>query len=57
VGIIRRLATQEGYDVVLEKQAATYFRADLDLTDKVITLYNRDGAPAAAAPKAAEKKP
>jgi outer membrane protein len=59
VGIIRRLATQEGYDIVLERQAATYFRTDLDLTDKVITLYNRgDGAGAAAAPApAAEKKP
>jgi outer membrane protein len=66
VGIIRRLATQEGYDMVLERQAATYFRSDLDLTDKVITLYNRDNGgapkadkPAAAAPaaaKPAEKK-
>jgi outer membrane protein len=56
VGIIRRLATQDGFDVVLERQAATYFRADLDLTDRVITLYNRGGdAPAApaAAPAAA----
>ena len=56
VGLIRRLATQEGFDVVLERQAATYFRADLDLTDRVITLYNRGGeAPAApaAAPAAA----
>lgn len=67
VGIIRRLATQEGYDLVLERQAATYFRTDLDLTDKVITLYNRDNGGAApkadkppaekpAAPKPAEKK-
>jgi outer membrane protein len=63
VGIIRRLATQEGFDLVLERQAATYFRADLDLTDRVITLYNRagDAAPAAgaapaAAPAAAPKK-
>jgi outer membrane protein len=51
VGIIRRLATQEGYDMVLEKQATPYFRSDLDLTDKVITVYNRGGTttPAAAA--------
>jgi outer membrane protein len=53
VGIIRRLATQEGFDLVLERQAATYFRSDLDLTDRVITLYNRGdaagGAPAAPA--------
>jgi len=51
VGIIRRLATQEGFDLVLERQAATYFRSDLDLTDKVITLYNRDNGGAPAAPK------
>jgi len=59
VGIIRRLATQEGYDLVLERQAATYFRSDLDLTDKVITLYNRDNAGGAApkAEKPADKPP
>ena len=61
VNLIRRLATQEGFDLVLERQAATYFRADLDLTDRVITLYNRggEGAPApapAAAPAAPPKK-
>ncbi len=59
VGIIRRLATQEGYDLVLERQAATYFRADLDLTDRVITMYNRGGdaapAPGAAPPAPAKK--
>ena len=57
VGIIRRLATQEGYDMVLERQAATYFRSDLDLTDKVITLYNRDGGGAKAAAPAPAKAP
>jgi outer membrane protein len=58
VGIIRRLATQEGFDLVLERQAATYFRADLDLTDRVITLYNRGGEAApAAAPAAAPPAP
>lgn len=46
VGIIRRLATAEGFDLVLERQAAAYVRADLDLTDRVITAYNRDDATA-----------
>lgn len=47
VTIIRRVATQAGYDLVLEKQTATYFRSDLDLTDRVITAYNRGGLPPA----------
>jgi outer membrane protein len=60
VGIIRRIATQEGYDMVLERANAPYFRSDLDLTDKVITLFNREGgggAAKAAAPAAAPKAP
>jgi outer membrane protein len=47
MGLIRRLATQEGFDIVVDKQAVPYVRSDLDLTDRVITLYN-GGAPAAA---------
>jgi outer membrane protein len=59
VAIIRRLATKDGFDAVIEKQAAPYFRSDLDLTDRVITAYNNGGnvdapakAPKAAAPAA-----
>jgi outer membrane protein len=59
--IIRRLATTEGYDLVVDKQAVPYSRSDLDLTDRVITMYNGGGAAAAPkdAPKSggAEKKP
>jgi outer membrane protein len=43
MGIIRRLATQEGFDVVVDKQAVPYSRSDLDVTDRVITLYNQGG--------------
>ncbi len=64
MGIIRRLATQGGYDIVVDKQAVPYSRSDLDLTDRVITEYNQSagaapaasGAPAAPAPAAAPKK-
>lgn len=64
--IIRRLATNDGYDLVVDRMAVAYVRSDLDLTDRVITMYNggvvpsapADGAaapkaPAATAPKAA----
>ena len=58
MGAIRRLATQEGFDLVVDKQAAPYVRSDLDVTDRIITLYNQgagdEGGKAAAPEK--EKK-
>lgn len=57
MGAIRRLATQEGFDIVVDKQAAPYVRSDLDVTDRIITLYNQgngdDGAKAPADKKGA----
>jgi len=53
LGLIRRLATQDGYDVVVDKQAVPYVRSDLDLTDRIITMYNGGGA---AAPAPADTK-
>jgi outer membrane protein len=66
MGIIRRMATTDGLDVVVDKQAVPYVRSDLDLTDRVIQQYNGSGsAPAdkaepgkaAAAPPAAAVPP
>lgn len=54
--LIRRLATQEGYDLVVDKQAVPYSRSDLDVTDRVITMYN-SGAGAAPAKAGDTKKP
>jgi outer membrane protein len=66
MGLIRRLATQKGLDLIVDKQAVPYVRSDLDLTDQLITLYNSGAspgaegaapAPAAAAPAAAPAAP
>ncbi|HEY5958557.1 MAG TPA: OmpH family outer membrane protein [Polyangiaceae bacterium] len=72
VGVIRRLATTEGYDMVVDKQAVPYVRGDLDVTDRVIQLVNSGsgadeakadpkkgakGGKAAAAPGAAAPAP
>src|SRR5258706_11800049 len=58
MGLLRRMATQDGFDAVLEKQAVPYMRADLDLTDKIIQMYNSGAAPAASgAPAPAPKAP
>src|SRR6185503_17543265 len=58
VGVIGRLAKKNGYDVIIDKQAAPYARNDLDLTDQIVQLYN-SGGEAEAAPgddKKEEKK-
>ncbi len=56
MSIIRRLASQEGYDIVVDKQAVPYVRSDLDLTDRVIQMYNQ-GAGATSGDKGQKKKP
>jgi outer membrane protein len=43
LSIISRLARQEGYDMVVDKQSVPYIRSDLDLTDRIVTLYNQGG--------------
>jgi len=40
---IARLAKKNGYEVVIDKQAAPYVRNDLEVTDQVIQLYNGGG--------------
>lgn len=63
LALVRRLASQNGYDMVLNKEMVPYFRSDLDITDRIIQMYNSagaaDGKPAEPAPKkpAAQKAP
>ncbi len=58
LSIVKRLATTENYDLVMDKATVAYVRTDLDLTDKCIQIYNSGGAPASTpAPAPAPKKP
>jgi outer membrane protein len=57
MGLIRRLATQKGLDMIVDKQAVPYVRSDLDMTDQLITLYNSGGVAPAAEPKASTPAP
>ncbi len=54
---VKRIAAQEGFEMVLEKSAVPYFRGDLELTDRAIQMFNsgQAGKAAPAAPKAPEK--
>ena len=49
--IIKRLATSENIDLVVDKATVAYVRGDLDLTDRCIQMYN-SGSGGAAAPAA-----
>jgi outer membrane protein len=48
LGTVRRIATSEGYAMVIDKQAVPYVRNDLDVSDKTITAYNSGAAEPAA---------
>ncbi len=49
--IVQNIATQDGYVMVVDKQAVRYFRPELDVTDAVIKAYNgSDSATGTAAP-------
>ncbi|HEX7602631.1 MAG TPA: OmpH family outer membrane protein, partial [Polyangiaceae bacterium] len=52
MGIVKRIATTENFDLVVDKATVAYVRTDLDLTDKCIQMYNSGGAGAAPAPAA-----
>jgi outer membrane protein len=56
MGLIKRLAARDGYDLIVDKQTVAYVRSDLDLTDQLIQLYNGGGAAPAPAPAPAPKK-
>lgn len=55
IGVVRRIAAQDGYEMVLEKSAVPYMRADLEITDRAIQMYNMggDGGPATGKPPVA----
>jgi len=50
MAIIKRLATTENIDLVLDKATVAYVRTDLDLTDKCIQMYNSGAGGGAPAP-------
>ena len=42
-GVVRRVASSRGFDIVVDKAAVPYSRADLDITDMVVQKYNSSG--------------
>ena len=58
--LIRRVASQSSYDMVLDRSAVPYVRSDLDITDRLIQMYNAGEAPGSddrkSKPKAQKSK-
>lgn len=46
MGIIKRLASTEGFDLIVDKATVAFVRTDLDLTDRCIQMVNGGAAPA-----------
>jgi outer membrane protein len=44
MGIVKRLASTENFDLVIDKNTVAFVRTDLDLTDRCIQIYNSGGA-------------
>jgi len=40
MGAIKRLAGSEAYDLIMDRATVAFARSDLDLTDRVIQMYN-----------------
>jgi outer membrane protein len=55
LGVIKRLAGQDGYDLIVDRVTVAFARSDLDLTDRVIQVVNGSsaGASSPAPPKGA----
>ena len=55
MAIVKRIATTENYDIVVDKTTVAYARNDLDLTDKCIQMYNSGQIPTTPAPTGSAK--
>ncbi|MBW2525950.1 MAG: OmpH family outer membrane protein [Deltaproteobacteria bacterium] len=55
--LIRRVASQQSYDMVLDRSAVPYVRSDLDITDRLIQMYNAGEGQSDTKPKPSKKAP
>ncbi|MCA9617798.1 MAG: OmpH family outer membrane protein [Myxococcales bacterium] len=53
---VKRVASSKGFDVVVDRAAAPYARADLDITGLVVQRYNSGGGGGKDAPKDDDKQ-
>ncbi len=56
LGILKRIAATDGYDMIIDKTVAPYFRSDLELTDRAIQMFNAGSADAGTKPATPDPK-
>jgi outer membrane protein len=55
--LVRQVSQKDGFDMVLNKESVPYYRSDLDLTDRLVQMYNaRSSAADDAGAKPTKKK-
>lgn len=56
--IVKNIAQQEAFDLVVDKNAVVFYKNELDITERVLGLYNQGtGGTTGTTKKPAEKKP
>ncbi len=50
VGLVKKIAVQQGADLIVDRTAAAYYKGDLEVTDRVIQMYNSGESVAANGP-------
>ena len=62
LGLVKKIAIQQGADLIVDRTAAAYYKGDLEVTDRVIQMYNSGestatGGPPIVTPPPATGKP
>ncbi len=55
LGILKRIAANDGFDMIVDKSVVPYYRSDLELTDRAIQMFNA-GSDAGAKPATPDPK-
>jgi outer membrane protein len=50
VGLVKKIAIQQGADLIVDRTAAAYYKGDLEVTDRVIQMYNSGESTATGGP-------
>ena len=56
LGILKRIAANDGFDMIVDKSVVPYYRSDLELTDRAIQMFNAGSTDPGAKPGTPDPK-